>query len=528
MADDGLFDLTTEGWIPVRWQDNVPDELRKRTHLGLREVLSHAHRIEGLLVPVPPAESALLRVLYALTARITGLDRMGDGLGNSWPDRRLDIFQRGSFDGAKISSYFAREDVCFRLYDPVRPFLQDPRLAEECKAGAGPDKLVVTRPSGGNHAWFSRVDPRDPSPVTSGDGVLNLLVWRYYGPSGTCTPRVVGGKPKGNMNAGPLRSALSYHPETSTLFGTLLAGLPEPAPDTDPARDLCPWEREDLPNPLAPPRPPSGPCSMLTDQAQQAVLLVPDATGQHVADCYVTWAHYDKLPVEDPYLIWQTSSTGNRYARPADAGRALWRDLDALLLEEPKAQTKPRRPDVFRTAGDIADETRLRVRALGFDQDGQAKDRQFVRATTPPIFDLFEERDAAAANAVGALRQLGERYGWRLGRAAFAAWKAVTDADKIDYNKCAWVRQTAARYWPAAETEFWRRIRDTDMTEAARAFRRLAETAYDEVTRTACATARGARAVEMARVELYGGNQKKKGTGRKGRPADTEDGAGDE
>lgn len=44
--------------------------------VGLRELLERAHEIEGLAVTVPPALAGLYRVLYALTARVTGLDRL--------------------------------------------------------------------------------------------------------------------------------------------------------------------------------------------------------------------------------------------------------------------------------------------------------------------------------------------------------------------------------------------------------------------------------------------------------------------
>ncbi|ASO21630.1 CRISPR system Cascade subunit CasA [Actinoalloteichus hoggarensis] len=534
MADSALFDLRIEPWIPVRWLPTAPAELQQRAALGLCDLLTYAHQIVGPAITVPPAESALWRVLYALTARITGLDRKSGGTASGagkWSTRRLEILEHGNFDVEAISSYFDTEASSFRLYDPERPFLQDPRLAEQCPATVGVDKLVVTRPSGGNHAWFSRVDSTRRTPVSSAEAVLHLLVWRYYGASGICSSRQVEQTKEHNSTAGPLRAALSYHPLAPTLFQSLLAGLAEPASDVDPQRDLCAWERRELLDPLGPRPAVTGPCSALTDQTSHAVLLLPDATGRCVADAYVTWAFRTaRPPTEDAYLIWQTSVAGNRYPRPAKSDRALWRDLDALLLVTSPTAGAPRRPEVFASAADVDEaEVTLRVRALGFDQDAQAKDRQFVTGTTPPVFGMFEETSPKRAGDAGFLREKGESIGHRLDRATKTAWLSYTGGRRQDSKDIAWSRDAAARYWPAAEDEFWRRLTAGDLTpataaEAVKAFRDIAERAYNEVTRSATVTRSGARAVETARIELYRGRPDKNPRKTKGAGSGTDEG----
>ncbi|MET8543847.1 hypothetical protein ABZW03_24830, partial [Kitasatospora sp. NPDC004799] len=101
---------------------------------------------------------------------------------------------------------------------------------------------------------------------------------------------------------------------------------------------------------------------------------------------------------------------------------------------------------------------------------------------------------------IGRLRVLGERYGNRLDRAVKKAWAGFTTAPKI--RDCTWAADAAARYWPAVEAEFWKRLNARDFDGAAAAFRTLAEQAYDTVTYGVLGTMRGAKACTTARLEL--------------------------
>ncbi|MDH6575190.1 type I-E CRISPR-associated protein Cse1/CasA [Kitasatospora sp. MAP5-34] len=513
------YNLFDEPWIPVRWNADAHAPLPDA--VGLRELLLRSHEITHIAVALPPALSGLYRILYAITARITGLDEQGPG---DWAERRYDLVEQRQLDTGTIEDFVQANHRRFDLFDPEHPFLQDPRLARQCdpQNTAGVNKLVTTRPSGNNHAWFRHVSDPNPDLPTTREAVLHLLVWHYYGPSGRCSSRTIGTTKAANALAGPLRSTLSYHPEGDSLFETLLAGLPEPASTVRPKQDLCPWERDEPPDPLEAPPPLGGMCSDLTARSQHALLLVPDATGEHVRDAFITWAYRNKNSrAGDAYLIWQTSKEGNPYPRPADSHRALWRDLDALLLKKPSGTALPQRPKVFSTAHQVSED--LRVRALGFEQDGQAKDTQFVDASTPPVIGLAEDRQPRIAREIGKLRILGETYGARLDRAVKKAWAVYTDAPKS--GDCTWSADAAARYWPAAEAEFWHRLENTDFATAAASFRALAEQVYDDVTAKALGTLRGAKACSQARTELYGGPAKAPakvgGTRRATTPEDT-------
>ncbi|MFF8367069.1 type I-E CRISPR-associated protein Cse1/CasA [Rhodococcus erythropolis] len=524
-ANTNIFD---EPLLPVRWHpDAHHGSGAPPPQVGLYDLLLRAHEIEGLAVSDAPAHSALLRILYALTARVTGLDEAKDG-PDDWLLRREEVLSQGRLPKAGIDAYTGRYRERFHLFDPApagRPWMQDPRLKDQCDSAstAGVNKLVVTRPAGNNHSWFRHSSDARPDPATTTEALLNLLTWHYYGPSGRCSAREVNGVKSASAAAGPLRTALSYHPEGATLFETLLAGLVPPAQNVVAEADQCPWEWEELSDPDGPPPALTGPCSRLTAGSMHALLLVPDpADTSRVQDAYITWAYRKGRGTrpDDDYLIWQISKQNNTYPRLADSQRALWRDLDALLLIDPPGVAQPRRPKVFEWALEVSPD--LRVRALGFEQDGQAKDTQFVDAVTPPVLGFLEKRSARTQPAVGRLRQLGERFGNRLDRALRRAWRTYVNDPKDSGD--AWAQEGAARYWPAAEQEFWQRFHLLDRTgtaldagldtPAARtAFLRLALGAFDEVTASAARTQRGAKAVEEARIELFGDRGKPRRSG---------------
>jgi CRISPR system Cascade subunit CasA len=503
-------------WVPVTLLDSAPLEIRGRSALGLRELLEYAPHIASLAVTSPPALSALYRVLYALAARITRLDREPED-GEDWEQARLDVLVAGRFDLVLLDEYFTRYAGRFGLFDPARPFLQDPRLVKQCQKRAGVNKLAVGRPAGNNHSWFGHHRDQFALPVPRRQALLDLLVWLFYGASGKCSARTVGGQTDSNTKAGPLRSSLSYHPVGESLFETLIAGVPHPGGLHEDPDDPCPWEREDLPDPrgLMQVR---GNCSSLTGRAQHAVLLVPDPSGREVTDAYITWAHRGDVVggAPDPYLIWQVSKAENLYARRADARRALWRDLDALAFQETADSREVRQPPVFAHLP----RSGFRVQALGFDQDGQAKDTQFVAGLTPPQFDAVRLRERGQNRLrIASLREAGETMGFRLERAAKRAWAEYAG---VRIAECAWSQQAAARFWPAAEELFWQRLDAQQFDGARRAFRSIAEPIYDEVTRGASASLRGARAVEIARFELYGGLPKVSAAPRRREPEVTQ------
>ncbi|WP_405849143.1 type I-E CRISPR-associated protein Cse1/CasA [Streptomyces sp. NBC_01518] len=457
-----LYATDKEPCIPVLFRDGHQE------FLGWRDVLLRAHEIEDLALPVPPAASAALRVLVAITARVTGLDDPEMGAGEWAARRRALLKEPDGFDADAIHAYF--DAYTWNLFDSRRPFLQDPRLEVQCEKRAGVNKLVFGRPEGNNLAWFSSHTDTDPQPVSSEQALWHLLIHHYYGAAGQCSQRTVDGVCQGGAKAGPLRSTLSFHPLGRTLYETLLAGLPKPDEDWPGADDYCPWEEPELPDPLAPPPPVTWPGRLLTGRSRHAILLIPSADGQQVTDAYLTWATQSRLPAADPFLIHHVDPAqpvANRYRpRSADADRALWRDLDALLLagdEEPGVQ----RPEAFTTLNDLPADLRaqLRVRVHGFDQDGKTANRTWYTALTPPIWPWVQENDPAAAQRIAECRKAAEEIGEHLDAVCKTAWSHVTSAGggtagRPPRRLSPWAHSARTLYWPRAETTFWALLDD--------------------------------------------------------------------
>jgi len=506
-----LFD---EPWIPVRW---LPGHDGPES-VGFRDLLGRCQDIEALDVPLAAAQSALLRVLYALTARVTELDEDSNG---DWMRRRTGILRDRVLPQGGIEKYVSEWHRRFFLFDDAggRPWLQDPRLADECTESSGVNKLVMTRPSGNNHSWFSHVRDSAPRSPAADTAVPYLLMWHYYGAPGKCTARTLHGERISEAKRGPLFGSLSYHPEGDSLLITLLAGLVRPETEVQRKEDLCPWERNEPTDPGGAPPVPVGPCGWWTDTSRHALLLRPDARGERVTDAFITWAYRLPGAFDDPYLIWERKLFKKkpeeevRAARRAKANRALWRDLDGLLLHRPPEaegeETTVEPPKVFTTAVELTD--RLRVRALGFDQN-KGKNTQLVSGLTFATVGHLTERLADTQVAIGRLRRLGERYGENLTEAVRKAWALYTRGDPKQAGKL--VPQAEALYWPAAEREFWIRFDRLDRTgddpdggldiRAARdTFLGLAREAYTRTTDPLTRTVRGNQAVLEARGLLW-------------------------
>ncbi|MBD2895634.1 hypothetical protein amrb99_45730 [Actinomadura sp. RB99] len=499
-------DLADDGLIPVH---PAVDGGR----VGLRELMVRAHELTDVDVPIPPAAAGLWRVLTVLAARVTGLDRQEDG-ADEWFDRRDDILDRGTFDADAVHEYFNRFPGRFDLFDSERPWLQDPRLATECDSESGINKLAMERPAGQNQVWLDHHHDGQAGPLDLTTALFHLLAQLYYGPSGRCTARRVNGRKEANMTAGPLRRVVSFHPLGRNLFESLVISIPFLGRRE--GDDLAPWEYDELPDPLGVPPMPGGVAGVLTGRFRHALLLVPSADRTEVVNAYLTWAWRNPHPeVRDPYLIYQANKEGDFYTRRADASRALWRDVDALLLEDVGVRGgRSARPDAFGAGIEMLPfdvRAALRVRAYGFHQDGQTRDQQWFAATTPAVLGtLFG--DAETAGALSRARDAAERTEWHLQRALRNAWIAVNDPSngsgrlvrrEADIAPGPWPDAAAGAYWPRAEAIFWRRVRRRDFDHAAREFVRLAADVFDEVTGHAGHRPRVKRALERARGFIF-------------------------
>ncbi|WP_181785146.1 type I-E CRISPR-associated protein Cse1/CasA [Streptomyces phytophilus] len=525
------FDLRDEPWIPVRFRAGQADMAPVLpSAVGLRDLFLRAHEIEDIELPVPPAAAGLLRMLYAMAAHIArdGQTPLADEelaeFPSAWLQARNRVLARGSFDPDSVHAYFdepSRAD-CFDLFHPERPFLQDPRLRQECTdvkgepKPSGVNKLAFGRPTGANGAvLFGHFSDLEPVPIPAVEAVHYLIGQLYFGAPGRCTTRRLVGMEAAVSKAGPLRAAVSFHPWGFELFTSLVLGIPScPDPELLGEDDAAAWEEELLP-PAGPLPSMSWPGRLLTGRARHAVLLVPSSDGSSVTDAYVTWSSDQPASgEEDPYLVYdgRPNREGEFVARQADVTRAVWRDLDALLR---RGRGRPdfRQPLIFADLVEVSPQLRdqVRVRVYGFDQDkAQQKDTSWYVATTPPVLGWLEEVDARQAVRITQFREAAEDLGRALSYAAVLAWATATQMPddkgkyKIDRRRPGpWQATALTRYWSEAERLFWTGIETGQDAACVRGdFTRAAEEALRAAAGTAHADLHVARGLHLARRSI--------------------------
>ncbi|MBB5932930.1 type I-E CRISPR-associated protein Cse1/CasA [Streptomyces echinatus] len=484
--------------------------LTSLTPLG--EILAAVH-LGTLDVPNVAVSSALRRLLAALFIRISGL-QIADP--DAWDDRWDELLSRGRLDPADVSAYTTEWAFRFNLDDPERPFLQDPRLAKECGDAAAPGKLVMTRASGNNQPWLDRT-PQD-APVTPHEAFWWVLVWRQYGPCGLGANRSHNGIKHKSMAAAPLRSVISWHPETGNEFTNLLLSAPHPAdiPVTGP--DLPEWEQAALPDPLRPELP-TGPVSRLVNRAVHSTLTRSDAATGQITAVWTAWRTPVPTAVKeagakkaleaaseavtaagDPFLINRTKGGPVR----AHHARALARDFDSLIhIRRPgdttKAATIP--PAWIRLLDTLPVEALdqigpVRARALACHQDKQEKEELWFEQVTPvPVANYTSGRHPEKAALVASTRKAAEDTAKALAAALRSAWNEMSPDPR---SECSWTRDTIAAYWDRADSRLWQAINDgTDPQLQA-----LAVTLYDDAVRADASTPAGLIPIARARATL--------------------------
>ncbi|MBM7774099.1 CRISPR system Cascade subunit CasA [Actinokineospora baliensis] len=480
-------------WVPVLSHEGELEVL------SLRDVLSQAHRLRDIAVPTPPAASAILRLLYLLTARVTRLDQHTvPGDDRDWQSRRFALARASAFpadtgfDTEAVDEYFDRYEDRWDLYSPVRPWMQDIRLVTEARK-IGVNRFDPTRPRDNSPVWFRHTHKGHAPAIPTAQAIQWLLVTHLYGPGGGGGTRTVSRQRADGtghvvsdqyMSSGPLRAALTYYPLGRSLFETLVIGLPDPGAAPEPGTDVALWEREGPPDPLAPPPPVTSPAGLLLGRSRHAVLLHPDPSGDTVVDARITWAFKEPHPPilgRDPYTIRERTKQGEWKDRRADATRALWRDLDALLADSEDHT----RPDTVTGIHTLPPEVRdhVRVRAHGVHQDRKSVDRQWITSTTPPLFIWLEEHDPDYAHGAAVLRSAAETVAGVLRSALRQEYRSLSIANsRPDDKDVPWVAAALTWYWPRAEERFWELFHARDFVEPYRAFTALAEDAVAEAT----------------------------------------------
>ncbi|MFD5179471.1 type I-E CRISPR-associated protein Cse1/CasA [Nocardia sp. NPDC058379] len=476
------FDLRVEPAIPVFASATAGSGQDDVEWVGLRELLVNAHLCADLAMTSPPAAAGMLRVLFTIAARITGLDKATTR--PEFEERRLDVAESGQFAVDAIDGYLNRPDLDGRwdLFDPVWPWLQDSRLTEQAQRKPV-NVLDPTRPADNTPIWWQHTSNTHAPDIAAPYALQCLLAHHWYGSGGTGGTRTVGPVSNQHMSAGPLRGTVSFYPLGRNLFETLIAGIPSPGTAQGAGDDLAPWEVRNRHDPLAQPPEATWPGGLLTGQSRHAVLMVPTDDEKSVCGCYLTWSSKDRhLPIADPYTI-QDRVNDTWRARSAQAARAVWRDLDALLAD----REGQRRPAVLSATSTLPIDwqSALRVRVHGWDQDRQSTDRLVFTATTPELLRWSYENDPDAADGAAELHAAAEDVHDVLCTALRRAYRnlGTGSSSARRQDDIPWIAPAQAYYWPESEALFWQLLEQRRFDRTYQAFLGPALRAVDAATR---------------------------------------------
>jgi CRISPR system Cascade subunit CasA len=413
---------------------------------------------------------------------VTGLDQAtSDG---EWHRQRLLHLDKHEFDANAVNTYLNLHPDGWDLFHPRWPWWQDARLADQSELKTA-NVLDLRRPDDNKPIWWRHTHHGHAPDLSLTDALELLLIQHFYGSGGTGGTREVGDQRNQHMSAGPLRSTVTFYPLGDNLFETLVAGIPSPTFGADLAgEDVAPWETTEHHDPLDVPPDPTWPARLLVGQSRHALLLTPNESRTAVSGCRLTWAWKIKHPpLRDPYTIQERDDKGNWTPRRASTSRALWREVDALLAD----REIRKRPAILTSATRLPDSLvdRLRVRAVGFDQDRQATNVGWHTAVTPPIVRYLDEFDPVRAVGAETLTTAAEEVAEVMIKELRRAFRALGtgQAGKTDRKTVSpWIEPAQRRFWPDAEILFWRRLVDADFTEPHRAFQNVVLEAIREAT----------------------------------------------
>lgn len=495
------FSVGEDPWIRVRTRSDVPSEAIQKIipgaipgHIyttGLRKLLLAAHLIDDLAIPEPPVESMVRRLLTALTARVTGLATPED-----WEKRRNSALGEGQLEPGAVNAYFDRYAEQLKLTGTERPWLQDPRLEDECGAPPWAARIDMTRPSGNNAYWARCIPPEQPVPAA--EAAAWLLTWHGYAPAGLASNREHGGRKAGACKAAPYRGYLSVFPHVpGNLLTTLLVSIPAPEYwPTGEGEDQAPWENPELPNPLSPDAP-SGVVSLLTARTSYGVLLQPDAYGD-IAKAWNAWGTVDELPeATDPYLIMRDESGPVR----SGLDSSVWREVPSFLRASVlRNKINTHRPTALSTAASLPGEIRslTGVRLLIWEQERQDRNRGWIAQNIPGIMAFCEESNPDAADRAERAVRGSSACAGALGKALAGAWSEVNPMRRGGERQ-ALLQPAIAEYHRVADLHVWRMIQDPEYRAP---WKKLAAETFDRFARTMVFNPHHAAVVAKARAGM--------------------------
>ena len=345
---ESQFNLLTEPWIPVRFEDG------RIAEVSLAELFNRGKNIQEICAEVATMSAALLRlalaIAYAAYRRPSSDGSVEPFSYEDWEEAWDDpdvLIER-------VADYLREYEDRFWLFHPRRPFMQvaDLRTAKDSHDSIA--KIIADVPDG--HRFMTLRNHEGESRISRAEAARWLVHVHAWDTSGIKSgavgdPRVKGGRgyPIGTGWLGQLGFVFVEGKNfVETLLRNLIphnvyADLGVPLEYPSPHGDLPPWEREadterqrgsDIVEPE-----PAGVIELYTWQSRRVRLV---AEGNEVTG--VVLAQGDKITPQnrnlvEPMSLWrhsgpQTKKLGYDTYMPKmhDPSRALWRGLNSLLV----------------------------------------------------------------------------------------------------------------------------------------------------------------------------------------------------
>ncbi|WP_158215280.1 type I-E CRISPR-associated protein Cse1/CasA [Candidimonas nitroreducens] len=310
------FSLLEQRWIPVRLTSG------EVVSLGLLDVFRRQSDIAALACSRPPTMVGVIRLLLAIVHRALSCS------SGRWTVRDRFNWHRDGLPADAIVLYLEKWRSRFNLFDPDFPFMQVAVLsqAEETRDKVKPwTQIDLASASGNTPIVFDHACDLMPTTITPADAVNLLLEYQSFVPGGLV--KVFRSSDK----AGPLANTAAVIPVGPMLWQTLCLNLHAPAVDRA-IDDLPCWERlalttKDL---AAAPTLATGPNDRYTHVSRSVLLL-------REPDGLVRWLRFgagvaldEDVQAPDPMAAYRKGALG-LVRLTFTGGRALWRDLPALL-----------------------------------------------------------------------------------------------------------------------------------------------------------------------------------------------------
>jgi len=434
------FNLVDDTWIPIGGRE-----------VSLSEALVDAHELPGWPDGEPGLAAVLLRLLAVIAYRVTGLDDASLNRGQ-FAERQRGVLNEGRLDPELVRSYLRYHHDRFWLLSPpvgLTPFAQDTTLDA---AGPHPVAKAVTAWSSGNNPALG--PHSECAAVPAAAAARQLLMQRSYASGGLHTKHPVH-RGKGKFVASPLRRTISLHPAGANLAVTLVGHLVPPPPDgTGFGKPF--WEAPQPTNPVAAHMGIPGLLEQIAGRQDKTMLLWTGVAQGSGAD--VTGFTISEGPGVDPSHRWRDPYLlvdAEREPLKPRAGRAFWREADALLTQDDQGRSRLSAQVLDWARGKHAAELyaprTFSWAAISHNGD-KSKELAWAASAFPDLLSLFDPGAALRARDFLTLAsEAEERMVKQIAKARHAA-KLMPPKNQ---DRAAVYAPARADFWQNAERDFW-------------------------------------------------------------------------